>query len=86
MFSLRLNSPVVSLSGPNAKSQTRLYGDHRYHLDRDELRNISEEVGLQEVGYIEHDDLAPPVGFFGEEEAMRMSKGGVNIIVYEHME
>ena len=48
----KLAKKRIIISGPNAKVQTELYGDHRYHLNREELRDISGEVGLKEVGYI----------------------------------
>ena len=55
----RLCNKRIIISGPNKRKQTRLYGDHLYHLDRYELREMAASIGLVETEYLEHDDLAP---------------------------
>lgn len=84
LFSIfkKLANKRIIVSGPNKRKQTKLYGDHRYHLDRDDLKKVAGDIGLVETAYLEHDDLAPPIGFFGE-AAREMAINGVNIIVYE---
>lgn len=78
-----LSNKRIIVSGPNRRKQTTLYGDHRYHLDREDLKKMTESMRLTETAYLEHDDLAPPVGFFGEAAAKEMAIDGVNIIVYD---
>jgi 2-polyprenyl-3-methyl-5-hydroxy-6-metoxy-1,4-benzoquinol methylase len=78
-----LSNKRVIVSGPNKRKQPTLYGDHQYHLDRKELKETAARVGLTEVAYLEHDDLAPPVSFFGESAAKEMAVDGVSIIVYD---
>ena len=71
----------VMISGPNAAIQTKLYGDHQYHIAAEDVEEACKDCGLKLTEVATHPDHAPPVTFF--REAINWVHDGVITIIME---
>jgi len=72
------------ISGPNGDVQTSLYGDHQYHLRKEDIEEIAYKAGFTVEKVLYSDDSAPPVHFFGPEIALSWVKDGQITLVLKH--